>query len=124
VGELHQKLKRAKEIRCECVDKVTESPERRAQKTLKGIQTGEKIELDNWDLICFSVLFLSSQLAVIPDLHDEVKSLTLKLMNAHYFQGGEFGLYNGEAVSAMTKAEFQKDREKDKTGEKIELDNG
>lgn len=116
MGEVHSDVKRTREIRCACIDERTLSPQNRAHKLFEALQKVDK-DLDNYDIICFAVLFLAGQLAVEPDFAQEVKSLALKLHYNHYFKGGGIGLYDEEAITKLT--ELRLAVEQNKTGDKI-----
>lgn len=113
MDELSQKLKRIREIRCECVDETTISPNARTKLVLE-VLTQPNMTLDNWTLICFSTFYLASQLVLIPDLKQEVESLAMKLMHAHYFSGGDFGLYDEEAIQTLTRTKLEAEINKEK----------
>lgn|SRR5574338_331562 len=122
MGDIHSKFKRAREIRCEILDAEVESPQNRTKKIINGLDKLYKGELNNWDGICFSVMYLASQLSFIPDLKNEVESLALKLMEAHYFSGGFFGLYDEDAINAKVRLKLEleglnKKVEEHKTGD-------
>lgn len=106
MGDLSDKLKRIRELRCQCVDEIVLSPNDRTKKVL-SLLGGKGYEITNWDLICFSVYYLSSQLVIVPDLKQEVESLAVKLMYAHYFSGGDVGLYDEIAIQTLTRTKLE-----------------
>lgn len=108
MADLSEKLKRIREIRCECVDETTLNPNQRTQAVLEFLSK-QGVMLDNWTLICFSIYYLASQLAIVPDLKHEVESLALKLLRAHYFSGGDFGLYDENAIQQLTHLKLEKE---------------
>lgn len=102
MDELHREVKRAREVRCAVVDEVVLAPDKRSsiiysKLAESAINTGD---FSSWDLICFCTLYLSSQLAVVPDFKKEVESIAYKLYEAHYFHGGDFGLYDENFILA------------------------
>lgn len=103
MGDIHSEFKRAREIRCELVDQIVESPQHSTTRVLAYLTGAESVKtgnFSNWDLICFSALYLAGNLAIVPDFKKEVESVCYKLMEAHYFHGGDFGLYDENILRA------------------------
>lgn len=97
MGDIHTEVKRAREVRCNLVDEVVLPPDKRASAVLAVLSSGSANntgDFSSWDLICFCTLYLSSQLAIVPDFKKEVEAIAFKLYEAHYFHGGDFELYD------------------------------
>lgn len=113
MGDIRQEFKRNAEIRCSAVDEITSSPPARTKQVLNLlVQHGN---FDNWDMICFCVLYLGSQLAVVPEFQKPIEHLALLMNNAHYMKGSDFGLYDEAALEQLINL-----RKLNKTGDKIE----
>ena len=63
-------------------DKKTPSPEQRAKKVYDILKKHK--ELDNWDLTCFCVEYIGSQVSVHPWLEALARKLTGIVYTAHY----------------------------------------
>src|SRR5687768_491576 len=110
MADIRDEFKRTKEIRCECIDEITAGPQNRAKNILNKLQQVDG-EIENYDLLCFAVLFLAGQLAAEPDFKQEVESLAYKLHHNHYFNGAAIGLYNESEIVQRTRVRLQNSRD-------------
>jgi len=82
MGEGNQSV----ESRIEARDEETPSPEVRAGFILNLLKDTNN-DLTNWDILCFVVEFLASQVMVYSWLDQKsVRELTTKVYQAHYFR--------------------------------------
>ena len=99
MGDIRSESKQSAEIRCSAVDQITPTPSARTKQVLNLL--AKHSELTNWDLICFCCIYLSSQLAIIPEFKLPVEHLALLIHKAHYFNGQDFDLYDSETLQKL-----------------------
>lgn len=90
MGEARRRDEHARQ-RLELVDSVTPSPYKRFESVFNLLKDNEK--LTNYDIVCFSILFLYSQVELFPWLKDIVKNLFKLLLQFHYWYGYKAELY-------------------------------
>lgn len=79
------------ERRVEELDRLTPSPEDRAQVVYNTIKT-HLPEATNWDVICFCINYLALSSLSYEWLKDATMHLARQVYNAHYFKTEELGL--------------------------------
>lgn len=68
------------------VDKITESPSKRAQKVWDYARlVSDKTGFTTWDLLCFTSEWLGIMVPVWPWLEDPAKNLARRVYYAHYY---------------------------------------
>jgi len=68
------------------IDKITESPSKRAQKVWDYARlVSDKTGFTTWDLLCFTSEWLGIMVPVWPWLEDPAKNLARRVYYAHYY---------------------------------------
>lgn len=68
------------------VDKITESPSKRAQKVWEYAKlVSDKTGFTTWDLLCFATEWLGIMTPVWPWLEEPARSLAKRVYYAHYY---------------------------------------